>query len=198
MAGRRRRLDCGKLMSRIVTQHLHLLHLGPSELRNLADNPVAFERAQQVRLADGIPSLLQSSPYSLGESLAAAAREGAAGEWRLPWILIHHAERAVVGVATFGRAPGASGDVELAHAFSTEISPAEHAGEVIAGLARWALRQPGVVKISLRAPRGGILGESLLASIGFHREESPLEPGGESLDVWSRSPTSHPQPTNPP
>jgi hypothetical protein len=185
-------------MSRIVTQHLHLLHLGPSELRILADNPVAFERAQQVRLAGGIPELLQSGPFSLSLSIAMAAKEGAEGEWRLPWILIHHTERTVLGVASFGQAPGPSGVVELSHAFSTEFGPDEYAGEAIAGLARWALRQPGVAKISLRAPRDGTLGERVLAPIGFHREEPPLEPGQEMADIWSRSSTPQPQPTTPP
>lgn len=185
-------------MSRIVTQHLHLLHLGPNELRILADNPVAFERAQQVRLAEGIPSLLQSSPYSLSQSIALAANEGPDGEWRLPWIFIHHAERAVLGVASFGQAPGPSGDVEIFHAFSTEFGPDEYAGEAIAGLARWALRQPGVAKISLCAPRGGTLGERVLAPIGFHREEPSLQSSQEPAEVWSRSSTAEAQPTTPP
>lgn len=185
-------------MSRIVTERLHLLHPGANELRLLADNPIAFERAQQVRLADGVLEILQKAPFEIHQAIAEASREGAEGEWRLPWIMIHRAERTVIGFAGFGKAPNLEGGVELAYGIAAEVEPLSYAGEAIAGMVRWAFRNPAIRKITIRLPKSGPAEGPLLASLGFRLEGGAAQSNIGPVEVWSREPNPEPQPASPP
>lgn len=134
-------------------------------------------------LADALPVLLgwlEAAPERVGWFVwyALAAGESSAGP---------------VLLASGGfKGPPRDGTAEIGYSVLPQFQGRGYATELVGGLVRWALQQPGVARVVAETEWANAASVRVLTKAGFAPSGSPREPGGTRFEWVGRAPDAEP------
>jgi len=119
----------------------------------------------------------------LVEMLRADPMDGADARWGW-WLILHRAERALIGEVSFRESPDGSGAVEIGYGVVPAYRGHGYATEAAGAVVDWALRQPGVTRVIASCLRDNLASRRILDKLGMR----PVATDGALL-VWERRQT---------
>ncbi len=106
--------------------------------------------------------------------------EGADARWGW-WLILHRAERALIGEVSFRESPDGTGTVEIGYGVVPAYHGHGYATEAVGAVLDWALRQPGVVRVVACCLRDNLASRRVLEKLGMRQVGTD-----GTLLVWER------------
>jgi RimJ/RimL family protein N-acetyltransferase len=147
-----------------------------------------FARLLEATIPDNWPpeSLVDALPLFLGWLEAAPDRVGWFGWYALAIGRGAGAAAAPVLVASGGfKGPPENGTVEIGYSVLPPFEGRGYATEMVIGLVRWALGQPGVARVAAETEWANPASVRVLIKAGFAPVGSATEPGGARFEFVS-------------
>jgi ribosomal-protein-alanine N-acetyltransferase len=149
----------------IVTSRMQLVRSSPAHLQALMAGDEQFERQFGQRVIGGFFDF----PKALEFSLRQMAEGGDQADWWAPFLILHTADRAVIGMGGYKGPPDAAGVVEIGYGIAPDYRGRGLATEAAQALTAEAWRMPDITVV--RAHTLPVLNASarVLEKSGFHR-----------------------------
>lgn len=113
-----------------------------------------------------------------------------------PWcggVAVRLEDSLAVASIGFKAPPDATGTVEIGYAVNASLRGRGYATEMASALSAWALRQPGVRRVTAETLVGNLASARVLEKAGFGRVGRRASEDGEML-LWERRPLGAPSP----
>ena len=163
------------------TANLELLPQTPSSLLALIESVEAFEKSSGLKIADGIREMYASGDVS-PEFFTMLKSATAADPWTFGFLVLHAADRLIIGTGGFKGPPGADGVVEIAYGIAPGYRGRGFATEVARALTAYALGDSRVRVICAHTRPEPNASTRVLAKSGFRFVEEVNDP--EDGLVW--------------
>ncbi len=106
--------------------------------------------------------------------------EGAYEGWGW-WLILHRAERTLIGEVSFREPPDGTGTVEIGYGVVPAYRGRGYATEAAGAVLDWALRQPGVARVIAACLRDNLASRRVLEKLGMRQVATD-----GALLVWER------------
>lgn len=171
----------------IVTDRLTLMPATVALARAEIDDRAAFARLLKAVVPDSWPpeSAADALPLFLSWLEAAPDCVGWFG-WYALARLGDAASPVLIGAGGF-LGPPQSGAVQIGYSLLPEFQRRGYATEMVGGLVRWALGQPGVDFIAAETEWANPTSVRVLEKVGFKPTGSSSEPGGARFELRSQA-----------
>ena len=163
------------------TANLELLPWTPAHLRALVEGADVFEKMSGLKIAGGIHEMMTSGDVS-ADFLAMLKCASAADPWKFGFLVLHIADRLVIGSGGFKGPPGADGLVEIAYGIAPDWRGRGFATEVARALTAHALDDGRVRVVCAHTLPEANASTRVLAKSGFRFVGETNDP--EDGVVW--------------
>lgn len=169
----------------VATARLQLLPCAPHLLDLLIAGPSTFTAATGITVEDGyleFPEALEMARQCLLD-----ADPDVAGWWA-PWLFVHLADRALIGLGGFKGPPDpATGVVEFGYGIARARRGAGYATEAARGLLETAFRLPGITGVCAHTLAEENASTRVLVKAGLRRTAEIQDPADGRLWRWEIS-----------
>ena len=173
------------------TANLELLPWTPGHLRALVEGADVFEKMSGLKIAGGIHEMMTSGDVS-ADFLAMLKGASAADPWTFGFLVLHVADRLVIGSGGFKGPPGTEGVVEIAYGIAPDYRGRGFATEVARALTEHALGDARVRTIRAHTLPEPNASTRVLAKCGFHFTGEVHDPEDGAVWRWEYDPHSLP------
>ncbi len=97
------------------------------------------------------------------------------------WLILHRAERTLIGEVSFRESPDATGTMEIGYGVVPAYQGHGYATEAVGAVLDWALRQPGVVRVVACCLRDNLASRRVLEKLDMRQVGTD-----GALLVWER------------
>ena len=167
------------------TDHLELVPHAPWHILALNKGPDLYEKSIGFRPAQGLREFIVSpevSPAWLAELYGATGPD----PWVWGFAVVHSADRAAIGVASFKGPPTADGLVEIAYGIVPEYQSKGFATEAAQALVTYALASNQVRVVRAHTSAEVNASGRVLTKCGFTRLGEVIDPDDGQVWRWEK------------
>ena len=143
------------------------------EIRLLSAEQLSLWLGDLPRLEQELNGTYQADPLTgmfrtiVEGQLAAVTADPANPQWHSFWFILRKTDRNVIGSAVFKDGPDSGGCVEIGYGLGRAFEGHGYMTEAVEALCGWALRQPGIRRVTAETDADGIASQRLLQRCGF-------------------------------
>ena len=170
-------------MTPLDTDHLTLLRCTLAHLRGLLESNQAFESAFGLRVAEDFIEF----PGALDFAAAKLAGAEADAQWWAPFLFVHRADRAVVGIGGCKGPPDAAGVVEIGYSIAPAYRGRGLATEAARALVEHAFTFAEVREVCAHTLPEPNASNRILTKAGFRFAGEVTHPEDGRIWRWERT-----------
>lgn len=167
---------------RMLTARLEICAATKAHLQALIAGAATFAAQFGLEVKDGYLEF----PKALDNALVRINAHPEDGVWWAPWLIIHPATHALIGLAGFKGPPDSAGQIEIGYGIATSFRNHGYASEALAALADFAAAQPGVTAVRAHTLAVHCASARVLEKCGFHQVREVFDEDEGRLWRWER------------
>jgi len=156
-------------MKSVQTARLTIIPLEASQLKMLADDLGALERALIAHYCGEKRD--EAFLKMVARQVEAVANDPANEVWNTLWLIMRNEDRLIVGSFDFKGAPDADGRVEIGYGLAQEFRHCGYMTETVRAMCRWARLRGKIYEILAETECDNLASQKVLYQCGFIEQE---------------------------